>query len=72
MPALGSLVLGLAVADNALGIAEAHRLAILDELFQAEKWGEDREAAARRRAVSADMESAARFIALSRGDDAAA
>ena len=66
VPALGSLVLGLAVADGALAAEEAHRLALLDELYQAEGWGEDREAAARRRAILADIEHAARFIALSR------
>ncbi len=66
VPALGSLVLGLAVADEALDATEAHRLALLDELFQAEKWGEDREAAARRAAVAHDVSVAARFIALSR------
>ncbi len=66
VPALGSLVLGLAVADGALAADEAHRLALLDELFQAEQWGEDREAIARRRAVQSDIEIAARFIVLSR------
>ncbi len=69
VPALGSLVLGLAVADGALSAAAAHELAILDELFQAEKWGEDREAITRRRHVAADIETAARFIALSSGYD---
>ena len=65
VPALGSLVLGLAVADGALKAREAHRLAMLDELFQAEQWGEDREATARRSAVAADVETASRFIDLS-------
>ena len=68
VPALGSLVLGLAVADGALPAAEAHRLALLDELFQAEQWGEDREAISRRRALLHDIETAARFIELSRDD----
>jgi len=66
VPAMGSLVLGLAVAEGRLDAAEAHRLAVLDELFQAEQWGEDSEAAARRLAVAADIAIAARFIALSR------
>ncbi len=66
VPALGSLVLGLAVADEALAPSQAHSLALLDELFQAEQWGEDREAAARRQAILSDVEQAARFIALSR------
>lgn len=66
VPALGSLVLGLAVADGALAADEAHRLALLDELFQAEQWGEDQEAMSRRAAVAADVEVAARFVRLSR------
>ena len=66
VPAFGSLVLGLAVADGALLPEQAHRLALLDELFQVEKWGEDREAVTRRRALLSDIEQAARFIALSR------
>jgi chaperone required for assembly of F1-ATPase len=65
VPALGSLVLGLAVAHGALPAETAHRLALLDELHQAEKWGEDREAIARRRAILHDIETAARFLQLS-------
>ena len=66
VPALGSLVLGLAVADGALAAVDAHALSILDEVFQNKSWGEDVEAAARRRIVAADIGHAARFIALSR------
>jgi chaperone required for assembly of F1-ATPase len=66
VPALGSLVLGLALADGRLDAAEAHALGALDELFQAEQWGEDAEAAARRHAIARDIALAARFIALTR------
>ena len=66
VPSLGSLVLGLAVAQSALGPAEAHALASLDEAFQNEKWGEDAEAADRRRAVLDDLILAERFMALAR------
>ena len=48
VPALGSVVLGLALAEGRLDAATAHALGSLDELFQAEAWGEDTEAAARR------------------------
>jgi chaperone required for assembly of F1-ATPase len=65
VPATGSLILGLAVAEGALGAADAHALAALDELYEAEKWGDDLEAVARRRNVAADIADAARFIALS-------
>ncbi len=67
VPSLGSLVLGLALAEGALDAATAHALGALDELYQAELWGEDAEAMARRRAVAADIALAARFLALARG-----
>ena len=41
---IGSLVLGLALAEGRLDAATAHALGALDELFQAEQWGEDAEA----------------------------
>jgi chaperone required for assembly of F1-ATPase len=65
VPAMGSLVLGLAVAKGALDPAEAHALSALDELYEVETWGEDREAQERRRRVAEDIAMAARFIALS-------
>ena len=66
VPALGSLVLGLAVAEGRLDAASAHALALLDEAFQAELWGEDELAAARRANIEADLLDAARFMALLR------
>ncbi len=68
VPALGSVVLGLALAAGALDAETATALGALDELFQAEQWGEDNEAAARRAAVGADIALAARYIALTRED----
>ena len=44
VPAMGSLVLGLALAERRLDAATAHALGALDELFQADLWGEDVEA----------------------------
>jgi chaperone required for assembly of F1-ATPase len=66
VPALGSLVLGLALAEGHIDAAEACRLAFLDETFQQELWGEDAEAMVRRRNVVADIELAARLLALAR------
>jgi chaperone required for assembly of F1-ATPase len=66
VPALGSLVLGLALHEGQLDAATAHALGSLDELFQAEFWGEDAEAAARRAAIAADIDLAARFLQLTR------
>lgn len=68
VPALGSLVLGLALAAQRLDPAEAHSLATLDARFQAEAWGVDEEAAARDRAVAADVALADRFMRLARAD----
>ncbi|HUB48864.1 MAG TPA: ATP12 family chaperone protein [Acetobacteraceae bacterium] len=70
VPALGSLVLGLALAEGRLDAAAAHALGALDELFQAEQWGEDAEAAAKRAAIAADIALADRFIVLSKGGPA--
>ena len=66
VPALGSVVLGLAMTEGRLDAASAHRLGALDELFQAEAWGEDAEAASRRAAIAADVAVAARFLQLTR------
>jgi chaperone required for assembly of F1-ATPase len=65
VPAYGSLVLGLAVAEGALAGDAAYRLSILDEIFQQSKWGLDSEAEARQVRVGRDVAAAARFIALS-------
>jgi len=67
VPALGSAVLGLAVTRGALSSAEAHGLAVLDELFQEERWGLDWEAEERRERVAADLALAARLAELSAG-----
>lgn len=66
VPALGSLVLALALADGALPAAEAHALSILDELFQEEQWGLDDDAAARRQNVADDLAAAGRMLDLLR------
>jgi chaperone required for assembly of F1-ATPase len=67
VPALGSLVLGFALAEARLGAAEAFTLGALDELFQAEQWGEDEEAAKRRETIAADIALAERFMRLVQG-----
>ena len=54
------------MAEGRLDAASAHELGALDELFQAEAWGEDAEAAARRAAIAADVAVAARFLQLTR------
>jgi len=64
VPALGSLVLGLALAEGRLEADRAYALGALDELFQAEAWGEDAEAAARRARIAADVALAERLLRL--------
>jgi chaperone required for assembly of F1-ATPase len=68
VPAMGSLVLGLALAAGELDAPAAHSLASLDELFQTEQWGEDTEAAKRRVNLAADIALAERYIRLTSGD----
>jgi chaperone required for assembly of F1-ATPase len=67
VPALGSLVLGLAVSAGELDADTAYALGALDELFQAEQWGDDYEALDRRTSMLADIVLAARYIDLTRG-----
>lgn len=71
VPALGSLVLGLALAAGQLDGPSAHALGALDELFQEEEWGADADAVKRRAHVGADIDLAARFMALAQAQGAA-
>jgi chaperone required for assembly of F1-ATPase len=64
--ACGSLVIGLALTLGHLDAEGAFAVSQLDESFQIEAWGEDAEQAARRRALAADIQAAARFISLLR------
>jgi chaperone required for assembly of F1-ATPase len=66
VPALGSLVLGLAMAASRLDAATACALACLDETFQAELWGRDEAAEERRRQIAAEVAVAERFLRLAR------
>jgi chaperone required for assembly of F1-ATPase len=67
VPALGSLVLGLALAAGEIDAETAYTLGALDELFQAEQWGDDDEAVGRRASILADVVLAGRYIDLTRG-----
>ena len=60
----GSLVLALAVAEGRLEPHEAFEASIIDEAWQAELWGEEQEAARRRRALAVEIADAARFLTL--------
>ncbi|MCC7427984.1 MAG: ATPase [Alphaproteobacteria bacterium] len=66
--AMGSLALGLALLAGRLDAEAAADAALLDETFQAERWGSDPEAEARRAQLRADVAAAARLFALLRTD----
>ena len=66
VPLLGSLILGLAMAEDRLDAETAYQLGLLDELFQVEFWGEDAEAAARRASIAEDLRIAGRLMELVR------
>ena len=66
VPALGSLVLGLALAAGRIDARAAEDASTLDERYQEEFWGLDAEAAARRARVAADVTLAARLLELAR------
>ena len=60
----GSLLIALALAEEAIGLDEAWAAAALDEQWQAEQWGEDAEATAALAARRADFEAGWRFLSL--------
>lgn len=60
----GSLVIALATAEGELTAEQATHAAQLDELYQAERWGEDKEAVDRRIGQLAEMVAARRFLDL--------
>ena len=64
--ACGSLIIALALLDGQLDAGGAFAVSQLDESFQIEAWGEDAEQVARRRALAADIDAAARYISLLR------
>lgn len=60
----GSLVLGLALHEGAIEAEAAWQAGALDELWQAERWGEDPLAAQARAGRRASLMAGARFLAL--------
>jgi chaperone required for assembly of F1-ATPase len=64
--AAGSFILALAVSENHIDADQAGQLALMDECFQIERWGEDAEARARLQQLKADMASAELFLSLLR------
>lgn len=64
--AAGSLVIGLALSRDRIDAAAAIELSQLDELYQAELWGEDAEAVQRRAALGRDLRCAAQLLDIVR------
>ncbi|MFT5487953.1 MAG: chaperone required for assembly of F1-ATPase [Paracoccaceae bacterium] len=62
--ACGSVVLGLAVADNRIDGATAFELSLIDETFQIEEWGEEPEATKRRAGLLEDITAADTYLRL--------
>jgi chaperone required for assembly of F1-ATPase len=60
----GSLVLALALAEGEIGLDQAWSAATLDEVWQAERWGEDALATAALEARRHEFEAAYRFLTL--------
>lgn len=62
----GSLLIGLAMLEQAIDSATGWEAGHIDELWQIEQWGEDDLAAKARAARRADFDSAAEFLTLLR------
>jgi chaperone required for assembly of F1-ATPase len=61
--ALGSVVLALALWHRRLDAEAAFAASIVDELYEIERWGREREAERRQGALRRDIQAAARYLA---------
>jgi chaperone required for assembly of F1-ATPase len=60
----GSLALALAMSHGRISAAETFEAALLEELYQKERWGDDPLAANRRAAIAADLAGVEFFLRL--------
>lgn len=65
----GSVVIGLAVADDRIDGTAAWELSLIDETFQLTEWGEDPDATKRRAGLRDDIAAGAAFLRLCRSAD---
>jgi chaperone required for assembly of F1-ATPase len=65
-PPMGSIILALALTFGLIDAGRAFELSQLDETFQAERWGADDEAVARRTGLRQEIHAAARYLKLVR------
>jgi chaperone required for assembly of F1-ATPase len=70
--ALGSVVLGLALLEGELDAEQALAASLLDELFEIERWGRERDAERRQQVLRRDVAAAAAFLACLRAPATAA
>lgn len=61
-----SLIIGLALVKGRLDAAQTFTAAMLDERYQAERWGEDAWASERTEALRAELAAAETFLRLAR------
>jgi chaperone required for assembly of F1-ATPase len=61
---LGSTIIALALCDGRFGADDAFAAAQLDEMYQAEKWGQDSEALLRWSRKAAELTKIAEFFAM--------
>jgi chaperone required for assembly of F1-ATPase len=66
---LSSVIIALAVLHGEITTEVAFDAAMVDEQFQAEKWGEDKEAMDRHRQIKADVQATAAFLDLIRASE---
>ena len=66
VPALGSIVLGLAMFHGRISAEAAYDLSVLEDVWQEGQWGPDSEAIERRSKVKADVVNAERLLRLGR------
>jgi len=66
-PLCGSLVIAFALVEGEIDVEGAYQAAFLDELYQIELWGEDKEVADRRSRLRGELEQAMRFVNLAHG-----
>lgn len=61
---LGSVLIAMALSEGDMPPGDAFDAALLEELHQADRWGVDKEAVDRRRAIQSDVETAHAFGVL--------
>ena len=64
VPALGSVLLVLAVLEGHISVDEAISISQLDERYQVEKWGEDEEATQRRQEKAAAINLLGNYVIM--------